>query len=128
MNASIRGKLPFYENSKTYRGSRELTYTAGLNYHFNDWFTFQASYLGIYQSYAYWAGELDINTGLRFGMASIGASVLTPYNLPISVAVVLPLHQETLYDDTNALLDGVYEERDAFEFGPLVSLTVLYAF
>ena len=61
-------------------------------------------------------------------MASFGASVITPYNVPLSLAVMLPLHQETLYDDTNALLDGTYEERDAFEFGPLVSLTVLYAF
>ncbi len=127
-NASIRGKFPLYENSKTYRGSRELTYTAGLNYHFNDWLSFQASYLGFYQSYAYWAGEQDINTGLRFSMASVGASLVTPYNIPLSLTLMLPLQQETLYDDTNAFLDGVYDEQDAFEFGPLVSLTVLYAF
>ena len=116
------------ENSKTYRGSREITYTAGLNYHLNDWFSFQASYLGFYQSYAYWAGELDINSGLRFSMASVGTSILTPYNIPLSVTLMLPLTQETLYDDSEALLDGVYEEQDAFEFGPLISVTVLYAF
>ena len=127
-SVSIRGKFPFYENSKTYRGSRELTYTAGLNYRLNNWISFQAGYLGFYQSYAYWAGELDINTGLRFSMASVGASVATPYNIPLSLTLMLPLSQETLYDDTDALLDGVYEESDAFEFGPLVSLTVLYAF
>ena len=117
MSASVRGKFPFYENSKTYRGSRELTYTAGLNYHLNDWISFQTSYLGFYQSYAYWAGELDINSGLRFSMASVGASVVTPYNIPLSVTVMFPLSQRTLY-----------EESDAFEFGPLVSLTALYAF
>lgn len=116
-NASIRGKFPFYENSKTYRAPRELTYTGGLNYRFNDWLSVQASYLGFYQTYAYWAGELDINTGLLFNMASVGASVVTPYNIPVSVALVLPLSQRTLY-----------EESDAFEFGPLVSLTVLYSF
>ena len=127
-NASIRGKLPFYENSKMYRASREVTYTAGLNYRFNNWLSFQASYLGFYQAYAYWAGEQDINTGLRFSMASVGVSVVTPYNIPLSVTVMLPLHQETLYDDSNALLDGVYDESDAFKFGPLVSLTLLYAF
>lgn len=115
-NASIRGKFPFYENSKTYRGSREFTYTAGLNYHFNDWLSLQTNYFGFYQTYAYWAGELDINTGLRFSMASIGASIVTSY-IPISVALVLPLSQETLYDNS-----------DAFEFGPLVSISVLYAF
>jgi hypothetical protein len=127
-NASIRGKFPFYENSKTYRGSRELTYTGGLNYRLNNWLSFQAGYLGIYQSFAYWAGEVDKNTGLLFGMASFGASVRTPYNIPLSLTVTLPLHQKTLYDDSAALRDGTYEERDAFEFGPLVSLTTLYAF
>ena len=128
VNASVRGKLPFYENSKTYRGSREVTYTGGLSYRVNDWLSFQAGYLGFYQSYAQWSGEIDINTGLRFSMASFGTSVVTPYDLPLSLSVLLPLHQETLYDDTGALLDGVYEESDAFEFGPLISLTVLYGF
>ncbi len=127
-SASLRGKLPFYENSKTYRGSREVSYTAGLSYRVSDWLTFQAGYLGFYQSYAQWSGERDINTGLRFSMASFGASVLTPYELPLSLSVMLPLHQETLYDDTDSLLDGLYEESDAFEFGPLISLTVLYGF
>ena len=116
-NASIRGKFPFYENSKTYRAARELTYTGGLNYRFNDWLSLQAGYLGFYQSYAYWAGELDINTGLLFSMASVGASIVTPYNIPVSVALMLPLSQKTLYADS-----------DAFEFGPLVSFTVLYSF
>ena len=82
-SVSIRGKFPFYENSKTYRGSRELTYTAGLNYRLNNWISFQAGYLGFYQSYAYWAEELDINSGLRFSMASVGASVATPYNISV---------------------------------------------
>ena len=127
-SASIRGKLPFYENSKTYRGSREVTYTGGLSYRVSDWLTFQAGYLGFYQSYALWAGKRDINTGLRFSMASFGVSVVTPYDFPLSLAVMLPLHQETLSDDTNSLLGGVYEESDAFEFGPLVSLTVLHGF
>ena len=127
-NGSIRGKFPFYENSKAYRGSMEYTYTAGLNYRFSDWLSFQTSYLGFYQSYAYWAGERDINTGLRFSMASVGASIVTPYNIPLSLTLMLPLSQETLYDDTPALLGSEYEESDAFEFGPLVSFTVLYSF
>lgn len=127
-NVSLRGKLPFYENSKTYRGSRELTYTAGLHYRFTDWLSVHASYLGLYQTYAYWAGEQDINTGLRFSMASFGTSVAMPYDATLSLTTMLPLQQETLYDDSKAFLDGTYAESDAFEFGPLVSLTVLHAF
>lgn len=125
---SVRSKLPFYENSETYRGSRELTYSAGLNYRLNKWFSFQAGYLGIYQSYAYWDGEIDKNTGLVFGMASLGTSITTPFNVPLSLSLLLPLHQKTLYDDTDAFVGGKYEESDAFEFGPLISLTTLYSF
>jgi hypothetical protein len=127
-HTSLRAKLPFYENSKTYRGSRELTYSAGLNYRLNKWFSFQAGYLGIYQSFAHWDGEIDKNTGLLFGMASLGTSITTPFNVSLSLSLLLPLHQKTLYDDTDALDDGEYEESDAFEFGPLVSVTVLYSF
>ena len=87
---------------------RELTYTGGLNYRFNDWLSLQAGYLGFYQSYAYWAGELDINTGLLFSMACVGASIATPYNVPVSVSLVLPMSQKTLY-----------EKSDAFEFGSI---------
>lgn len=116
-HSNVRAKLPFYRNSEEYRGSRELTYTTGLNFRLNKWFSFQAGYLGIYQSYAYWDGEIDKNTGLLFGMACFGTSIKTPFNVPLSLSLLLPLHQKTLYDDS-----------DAFEFGPLVSLTVLYSF
>lgn len=117
-NVSIRGKFPFYENSKTYRGSWDVTYTGGLNYRLNDWLTLQSSYLGLYQSYAYWAGEKDINTGLRFSMASLGVSFATPYNVPLTLMFMLPIHQETLYDD----------DSDAFKLSALVSVTALYSF
>lgn len=127
-NMSVGGKYPFYENSKTYRGSWDVTYTAGLNYRVNNWLSLQTSYLGLYQSYAYWAGEKDINTGLRFSLASVGVSLATPYNVPLSITLMVPLQQETLYDDSNAFLDGTYQESDAFELGMLVSLTALYAF
>jgi hypothetical protein len=37
MSASIRGQFPFYENSKTYRGSMEVTSTAEVKYDLFDW-------------------------------------------------------------------------------------------
>lgn len=127
-NTSLRVKFPFYENDKTYRGSRELTYTAGLNYRLNEWLAFQAGYLGFYQTYAYWDGEFDINTGLTFGMASISTTISTPLNIPLSIALMLPLHQQTLYDDETALSGTNYQESDAFRFGPLLSITAMYFF
>lgn len=125
---SLRSKFPLYSNNKTYRGSRELTYTGGLNFRPNKWISVHTGYLGFYQSYAHWAGEIDINTGLRFSMASFGAAISTPFNFPISISVMLPIHQETLYDDTNSFLDGRYQESDAFKFGPLISISVFYSF
>ena len=125
---SLRVKFPFYENDKTYRGSRELTYTVGLNYRLNEWLAFQAGYLGFYQTYAYWEGEIDKNTGLTFGMASLSSTISTPLNIPLSITLMLPLHQKTLYDDEAALTGTNYEESDAFRFGPLLSLTAMYFF
>ncbi|MCY3723854.1 MAG: hypothetical protein OXG97_16665 [Candidatus Poribacteria bacterium] len=115
--ASTRGTFPFYENSKTYRGSVELTYTAGFMYRLSDWFSFNANYLGFYQSSAAWAGERDINTGLRYTMAALGMSVVTLNGISVSANFMFPLTQETLYDGG-----------DAIEFGNLVSLATTYSF
>lgn len=120
-NTSIRGKYPFYENNKDYLGSKEISYTAGLNYRATDWLSFETSYLSLYQSYAYWSGEKDINTGLRFSIASFGTSIATPYNVPLSITLMLPIQQETLYDDSA-------QGNDAFKLGGLVSVRALYSF
>lgn len=117
MTASARGMFPFYENSKAYRGSAELGWTAGFTYRLFDWFSFSGNYLGFYQSSAAWAGERDINTGLRYSMAAFGMSLATLDGISVSANVMLPLTQETLYD-----------ESDAIEFGTLVSLTTSYLF
>jgi len=117
MTASGRGMLPFYENSKTYRGSAELGWTAGFSYRLFDWLSFNGNYLGFYQSTAAWAGERDINTGLRYSMAAFGMSMMTLEGISVAANVMFPLTQETLYD-----------EGDAIEFGNLVSLTTSYLF
>ena len=114
---SVRGMFPFYENSKTYRGSGELSYTAGFAYRLFDWLSFNGNYLGFYQSAAAWAGERDINTGLRYSMAAFGMSVATLNDISVSANVMFPLTQATLYD-----------EGDAIEFGTLVSIATSYAF
>ena len=117
ITASARGTFPFYENSKTYQGSTELTYTAGFTYRLSDWLSFNGNYLGFYQTSASWAGERDINTGMRYSMAALGMSLSALDGIFVSVNVMFPLTQETLYD-----------ESDAIEFGNLVSLTTTYSF
>lgn len=120
-NANLRGKVPFYENSKTFQGSWEVTYSGGLNYQVTDWLSLQSSYLGLYQSYAHWDNEIDINTGLRFSLVSLGASIATPYNVPLSIGFMLPIQQETLWDDSA-------QGNDAFELTALLSVTAFYSF
>ena len=117
ITASTRGTFPFYENGKTYRGSVELTYTAGFMYRLFDGFSLNGNYLGFYQSPAAWEGERDINTGLRYSMAALGMSLVTLSDIAVSANVMLPLTQETLYYGS-----------DAIEFGNLVSLTTTYSF
>ena len=117
ITASARGMFPFYENSKTYRGSVELSYTAGFTYRLFDWLSFNGNYLGFYQSAAAWAGERDINTGLRYTMAALGMSIVTLNDISVSANVMFPLTQETLYD-----------AGDAIEFGTLVSVATSYPF
>ena len=117
ITASARGTFPFYENNKTYRGPVELSYTAGFTYRLFDWLSFNGNYLGFYQTAAAWAGERDINTGLRYTMAAFGMSLVTINDISVSANVMFPLTQETLHDDS-----------DAIEFGNLVSLTTSYSF
>ena len=115
--ASTRGTFPFYENNKTYRGPVELTYTVGGTYRLFEGFSVNGNYLGFYQSAAAWAGERDINTGLRYSMAAFGMSLIMFDDIAVSVNVMFPLTQETLYDGG-----------DAIEFGNLVSLSTTYSF
>ena len=117
ITASARGVFPFYKNSKTYQGPIELSYTAGFTYRLFNWLSFSGNYLGFYQSSASWAGERDINTGMRYSMAALGMSLATLEGISVSANVMFPLTQETLYD-----------EGDAIEFGNLVSLTTSYSF
>ena len=117
ITASARGMFPFYENSKTYQGPVELSYTAGFTYRPFNWLSFNGNYLGFYQSAASWAGERDINTGLRYSMAALGMSVVTLNDISVSANIMFPLTQETLYD-----------AGDAIEFGTLVSVATSYAF
>ena len=117
MGTAISGQFPFYENSKTYRGSMEVTSTAEVKYQLFDWLAFHTTYLGFYQSYAYWDSERDINSGLVLNAGLFGATLNTTYGMPVRLSVMLPFHGRTLS-----------AEGDAFDPGPTVSLTTSRSF
>lgn len=115
LNASIHGQFPVYENGKTYRGSVEITETVGLRYQLRDWLALHANHLGLFQSYAYWDGMRDINSGLIFNAVQFGVSPDPRFGVPIRLNATLPIQSRVLSD-----------EGDAFEVGPTVSMAVFY--
>ena len=114
-NASIHGQFPFYENGKTYRGSVEITETVGMRYQLGEWLALHANHLGLFQSYAHWDGVRDVNSGLIFNALQFGVSPHPRFRVPIRLNVTLPIQSRVLSD-----------EGDAFEVGPLLSMTVSY--
>ena len=115
LNASIHGQFPVYENGKTYRGPVDVTETVGIRYQVGDWLALHASHLGLFQSYAYWDGIRDINSGLIFNALQFGVVPDPRFGVPIRLNVMLPIQRRVLS-----------EEGDAFEVGPTVSMAVSY--
>ena len=115
LNASIHGQFPVYENGKTYRGPVDVTETVGIRYQVGDWLALHASHLGLFQSYAYWDGNRDINSGLIFNALQFGVVPDPRFGVPIRLNVMLPIQRRVLS-----------EEGDAFEVGPTVSMAVSY--
>ena len=115
LNASVHGHFPFYENGNTYRGSVDVTETVGIRYQVGDWLSIQASHLGLFQSYAYWDGIRDINSGLIFNAVQLGVSPDRRFGVPVRLNVIFPIQSRVLS-----------EEGDAFEVGPTVSMAVSY--
>ena len=117
LNTSVRGKFPLYENSKTYRGPMELTFTAEVEYSVLDWLSFHTTYLQFFQNYAYWDGERDINSGLVSRAGLFGPTVRTGYGFPLRLNVMVPFSQKPLSG-----------RGDTFEQGTTVFLTVSRTF
>ena len=115
LHASVHGYFPFYENGKTYRGPVEITETVGMRYQFGEWLALHASHLGLFQSYAHWDGFRDVNSGLIFNALQFGVSPDPRFGVPIRLNVTIPIQSRTLSD-----------KGDAFEVGPLLSMTVSY--
>ena len=115
LNASVHGHFPFYENGKTYRGSVDVTETVGIRYRIGDWLAVHANHLGMFQSYAYWDGTRDINSGLIFNAVQLGAAPDSRFGFPVLLNVIFPIQSRVLSD-----------EGDAFKVGPTLSMTISY--
>ncbi len=115
LNASVHGQFPLYENGKTYRGPMDVTETAGIRYQVGDWLALHASHLGLFQSYAYWDGIRDINSGLIFNALQFGVAPGPRFGFPVQLNLMFPIQHRVLS-----------EEGDAFDVGPTLSMRVSY--
>ena len=96
--------------------SVDVTETVGIRYQVGDWLALQASHLGLFQSYAYWDGIRDINSGLIFNAVQFGV---------VARSEIWRSHP-TKRDASRFRRRVLSEEGDAFEVGPTVSMAVSY--
>ncbi len=104
------GRLPFYENRKTYRGPIEVSSGVTLNYHWKPGLTLHGNTTVHYQSFAYWKGERDLNSGLVTAGGLFGAAIRAGESTILGFDLRVPFSQKTL------------AEGDAFKQG----LTLLF--
>ena len=93
----------------------DVTETVGIRYQVGDWLALHANHLGLVQSYAYWDGNRDINSGLIFNALQFGVTPDPRFGVPVRLNVMLPIQRRVLS-----------EEGDAFEVGPTLSMAVSY--
>lgn len=116
LSVSALGKFPLYENSRGYQGPIEVS--SGLLAAFNasENLRFRVGWSFYYQSFAYWGGVADINSGLISNGAVGGVSYKLSPHSSAGLDVRIPISQKTLSDDG-----------DTFEQGIVVQLGVSYS-
>ena len=115
--ATAHGSFPFYENSKTYRHSVELSGRTEVRYRVNAWMALHVGYSGLVQSYAHWDGEQDKNSGLISHLATIGISIDAADHVLLHIDGLIPFHGQTLVESS-----GTFEQNQT------LSVTTAYSF
>lgn len=105
------GRLPFYENRKTYRGSIQVSAGLSLLRRLNERWSLSLNQVSYFQDYAHWAGTRDPNTGLLAHSAGGGV------NLKIGERSLLNLGLRQTYAQR-----ALSSDSDAFEQGPVLEL------
>jgi len=111
------GRFPLYENRKEYRGPTEVSSGFHLSRRLSAQAAVHGGWTSLYQGYAKWDGERDVNTGLVAHEVSLGAKVDLGRGTSVSLDLRLPVSQRTLSDSG-----------DAFEQGSVLQLGVSTSF
>ena len=115
--ASALGRFPLYENGKGYQGPVDLSSGLTLAVETTQRLGLRAGWSFLYQGYARWDGERDVNSGIISNAAVVGGTYEVSEGLYLSLDARLPVSQEVLSD-----------KGDTFEQGPVAQFGVSYSF
>lgn len=106
LGVSATGRFPLYENLKTYRAPVEVTGNIRLGYALTSWLDLAADFTTFWQSFGYWDGHRDKNSGLLSLLAAVGVTVRPGAGFAINMGVRYPLSQRTLSKDGDTFEQG----------------------
>jgi hypothetical protein len=116
-NIFSKARLPFYHNSKGYRGFPEITVAPRVSYLFSKDLSFSAGITAQYLGYSDWEKSgRDENSGQFNLLGSISAGYKVNNTTTISGSVLLPIYTDT------------FSEEDALDSTPVFSLSLGYSF
>ena len=116
-NFYSKARLPFYHNSKGYRGFSEVTASPRVTYLVNKDFSLSAGIVGQYLGYADWEETgRDENSGQFTLLGSLSAGYKVNASTTVSASVLLPIYSKTFSDE------------DVLDPTPTFSLSVGYSF
>ncbi len=116
-NIYTKARLPFYHNSKGYRGFSEITASPRLTCLVNKDLSLSAGFVGQYLGYGDWEESgRDENTGQFTLLGSLSAGYKINATTTASASVLLPIYSKTFADE------------DVLDPTPVFSLSVGYSF
>ena len=96
LDGFLMSRLPLYENSHTYRGSREVTTGLMLSHSLGRRVMLHGNSTLYYQDFAAWAGRRDLNTGLLATSLMAGATLSLRPGLLVESHLHFPVAQRAL--------------------------------
>jgi hypothetical protein len=116
-SVSGKARLPFYHNSKGYRGFNEFSLAPRVTYLANKDLSFSAGLVAQYLGYSDWEKTgRDENSGQFSLLGSVGAGYKLNSATTLSLSVLIPIHSRTFSDE------------DVLDPTPTVSFSLGYSF
>lgn len=108
-----KARLPFYENSKGYRGSTELTFSPRLNFRPTSRLSLSVGATANYLGRSHWKETgTDPNSGAFLAYASLSAGYMFGQSVTASINLQLPVYTE------------LFGEEDGLDAAPSIGISI----